>query len=188
MIRFLRECLDAISPSTELRIRPYPFCVEETPYQAVRNLRGVRVLDYGDFHAGKLLVGAEDIRAKFDQINNARIMVHMGSTIALEASLTDTPVLFPLFSFAEGLPDIQDYRHVFGNEHLRQVIRPEFPNFPQTPERFREVLSEILHGQTESYAVYNQFMRHFLSLSPLQRILPRFLRWVENNLDFSRSP
>jgi hypothetical protein len=164
----IRDMLDEIDPGVELKVRPYPFRKnKDFGYEALKRRPGISVLDFGHLQKNEVVVGKKDLDEKFDQIDRALCMIHLGSTIGLEASFLDTPILHLDYTYPGKVPDWLDIKHPRKNEHLTYVIDYDYPNTIGNKEDLRRSLREIVEGQREKYMPYSEKLQKFAHPLPV---------------------
>ncbi|MDP7024895.1 MAG: hypothetical protein QGH42_11735 [Kiritimatiellia bacterium] len=159
LIHLVREQMDRLCPDVELHVRPYPFGVTETSYEELTECKGIHMLSYGhQFVDGKVLIDERDLDGKFLQMQNALAMITLGSTIALEAALTDTSVLQIIFALTNDKPNLAE---IWKHEHLDYVLKFDLPNIVRDEEDLETALSELAAGNKELFAEYSRQLRSF---------------------------
>lgn len=159
----LRHLIDSIDPEVELLVRPYPFRLklETDPYACLRTRRGIAVANFGEIVDGRLLINSAVEEERYLQFRDAVCMINFGSTIGLEAAYTDTPIIQLAYSSAESSDASLSLGLVFENEHLRYIIRREYPNVVENDEALTRCLQDILSGHGERYMAYSRMLRLF---------------------------
>ena len=92
VVKILAETLHDIDPSVKLVVRPYPLVGDQALYDALELLPNVLFDRYREEGATRIFTD-ESIFEKFNKIKHAKAFVHIGSTMGLEASYFDTPVI-----------------------------------------------------------------------------------------------
>jgi hypothetical protein len=161
MIRRIRSIMDDVAPETALYVRPYPNRKTIEGYASLRDAPGIRMLDFGEIKGGRILITHDDLVERIVQIHNAACFINLGSTIGLEAAYTDTPMLQLNYNIPNDYPAYLDLRQPLKNEHLKYLIRDEYPNTIHSDEELRTSLAAILGGEVEAYGAYSQFLRAF---------------------------
>jgi hypothetical protein len=159
----LRDLLDAIDPTVELLVRPYPFRINnhEDHYTALRQRKGITVARFGELVDKRILINAGVEEERYVQFRDAVCLVNMGSTIGLEAAYTQTPLIQLAYCDAKTPSEELALRHVFKNEHLRYMITPEYPNVVKNRTELEACLRDILSGNTTPYQPYSASLRNF---------------------------
>ncbi len=163
IIHLLRKMMDRACPTVDLHIRPYPFRGAEKAYESLHEHQGITLLSYGRrFVEGKMLIDAPDIEDKFAQMQGALAMITLGSTIALEAALTDTVVLQVVFSPPSSVPEAWRLEHIWKNDHLPCVLDYDLPNVVRKEEELSRVLGQIAAGETGPLREYSECLRRLV--------------------------
>ena len=161
IILMVRRVLDEIDPSILLLVRPYPFAARENPYVDLDRYDNVELAEFGEFKEWKLEISRRDVEEKYFQIKEALCFVNMGSTIGLEASFTDTPVLQIAFNLPNDLPSWQDLSEIMKNDHLKLILDPRFPNVVHDEAEMKRVLQDVVAGEVERYRDYSKMLQKF---------------------------
>jgi len=164
----IRNMLDAINPDVELKVRPYPFRKsKDFAYNALRKRQGISVLDFGQLQENEVVIDKKDLDERFDQIDCALCMIHLGSTIGLEASFSDTPILHLDYTYPGNVPDWMDIKHPLKNEHLAHMIDYDYPNTIGNEEDLKRALREIVKGERKRYMPYSKKLQKFAHPLPV---------------------
>lgn len=159
----IRKILDEVRPGLKLCVRPYPFRKTIEAYTPLRGVKGIEMLDFGTVEGGRVLITDEVVRERVVQIQQAECFINFGSTIGLEAAFTDTPILQMNFNYPTRFPKHQDLALALKNEHLRDIILPEFPNVAGSPAELKQRLAQVLGGDREPFKAYSRRLREFSS-------------------------
>lgn len=107
------------------------------------------------------------------QIERVECLVHISSTIALEASYNPTPILQIVFNPPHPYPAWQDLLRVMENDHLRLTLHTDCPNIAESEERLARALGDVLGGRVEAYRPYSERIQRFarpLDVPSFQRL------------------
>lgn len=158
----IRGLLDLIDPDMPLWVRPYPFRVDKRfEYTALRNRRGIHLLNFGCLEGNRILVEREELEDKYQQIANARCLINFGSTLGLEASFAATPIIQVGFNLPFSGPDYLDVRYALQSEHLRYMIDTAFPNTVTSLDALQRALYDVLKGDSAPYMTYQAHLQSF---------------------------
>jgi len=185
LILLTRRLLDEIEPETRILVRPYPFSNDEHAYDSLEGQRGIKVASFGTFRDRKVEMTRDDLDDKLAQIEGAVCVVNVGSTIGLEASYTDTPIIQIAFTLPGDHKPWQNLSRIFGKDHLSWIIDAEYPNTVQDPTRLKQVLADILHGRTEPYMPYRKKLQSFARPLEVNSFKDVFRKRLEELLDAS---
>ncbi len=161
MILNIRSIMDHVAPDTALYVRPYPNRRNIEGYASLYGVPGITMLDFGEVKEGRVLIAQNDLVDRIVQIHNATCFINLGSTIGLEAAYTDTPILQLNYNTPNDYPAYLDLQQPLKNEHLKYLIRDEYPNTIHSDEELRTSLATILGGEVEAYRAYSEFLRAF---------------------------
>lgn len=162
MILKIREIMDRLDPALPLWVRPYPFRLDRTfGYDALRNRPGIKLLDFGELKDNRIMVNRGELEQKWHQIRNARGLINFGSTLGLEASFTDTPIVQIGFSLPFDGPAYLDVAELFKNEHLQYILDDRFPNTVRDLEQLERALGDLVGGRVEPYRAYTEHLQRF---------------------------
>ena len=84
-----------------------------------------------------------------------------GSTIGLEASYTETPIVQLGFNFPYETQDCLNLEKVLKFEHLTYMLDHRFPNTVADERQLEKVLRDILAGRKEPYLAYSKHLQEF---------------------------
>ncbi|MEA2014782.1 MAG: hypothetical protein U9N38_05710 [Thermodesulfobacteriota bacterium] len=160
---YVRRIIDEIDPDVRLLVRPYPYRYPGTDdaYEDLANYENIELLQFGQAKREMVVMSKQDLLDRQSQIQGAECLINFGSTIGLEASFTDTPIIQFGFNFPNEYAACLDLGEVLKNEHLQLVIDPDFPNTVQSETELKKVLADILNGQGEPYRAYSKKLQHF---------------------------
>jgi hypothetical protein len=161
LVLLTRRLLDEIEPETGILVRPYPFSNDEHAYDSLEGERGIEVASYGTFRDLKVEMTRDDLDDRLAQIEGAACVVNVGSTIGLETSYTDTPIIQIAFTLPGDRKPWQDLSRVFGKDHLSWIIDDEYPNTVHDPAQLKQVLADVLRGRTGPYVPYRKKLQSF---------------------------
>ena len=162
MVLKIREIMDELGSELSLWVRPYPFRLNNRfQYERLKGVPGIRLLEFGRADGERIVVSKSELNEKYEQIDNACCLINFGSTLGLEASFTDTPIIQIGFGLPYCGPRHLDVAHAFANEHLRYMIDTRFLNTVVNIDQLRRALQDILQGRTEHYTAYTQHLRRF---------------------------
>jgi hypothetical protein len=180
LILWIREKLNEISPETLLKVRPYPFRVPGSGYDALEGRKDIKVLHFGQEDEGRILMEEEEEDEKFAQIEAAACMINLGSTMGLEAAFTPTPIL----QF-RSLPPLKQsgpfaMADCLYNEHLRHMLSGQYPNYIEDGASLVRALRNILEEKNvQSYQAYSEKLRKFVDPFPEEKpYLAKLLAWL----------
>lgn len=162
LILLVRRLLDEIGSSIRFVVRPYPTAGEEQAYKDLEEHDDIEVVQFGSYKRWSVIETTErDLNEKYEQIRQASCLISLGSTIALEASFTDTPILQIAFNLPNSFKEWQDLNEVYKNEHLGLIIDDRYPNVVRDSESLKRALRDIVEGRSERYMEYSAKLQKF---------------------------
>ncbi|MDB4483532.1 hypothetical protein N9061_00150 [bacterium] len=172
VIKFIAECLKKISPSTTLLVRPYPFAIEMNLYGDLLQLQNVRI-DNISASDGSILFQQDSMEEKYGKIRDAKIFMHMGSTIGLEAAYFSTPtVMLAMEDFDYGIAP-ENPRHLpklFDQPHIQNyLLSSSEPNIIRTEGQLLPRLL-VMMKDPHKFLNYNKEFQNTLPLSSMREI------------------
>jgi hypothetical protein len=182
LILWIRGRLNEVSPETVLTVRPYPFRVPGSGYDALEGRDDIQVVHFGREHEGLIHMEEEEEERKLSQIEAAACMINFGSTMGLEAAFTPTPIL----QFKRIPPLKQIGPHLLAdslkNEHLRHMLSGQYPNYivdeASLVQAFRDLLVE---GHVQPYQAYSEKLRKFVDPFPAEKpYMDHLVAWLED--------
>ncbi len=192
LMRLVSEILAEVDPGVKLVIRPYPigevfdFCAD------LALLPNVVIEDYRE--PGVTTLFSEDgIFRKLSAVANARAYVHIGSTLGIEASYFDTPIIHldlqdvDLGVDRDDPSSMQKLIHSFHAE--RYMLYDQFPNVVKSREQLKAVLTSALESP-EKVLGYNRKIARLTELKSHDQVADSIMsvlrQVVEPGLDPSR--
>jgi len=154
LIQEIASILERVDASVRLKVRPYPFRHADRMsfYDPLKSLPNVDILSYGELNGTVRVSSKADLQEKARQLRDASAVLNLGSTIGLEASFTQAPILQLIPK--QKRPD-WDIREMLDNEHLRFFLREGTPNVIPSHEELETALREILSGNPAPYLRYS---------------------------------
>jgi hypothetical protein len=158
LVKRLAQLLEKIRPDFKVVVRPYPVQDNWKLYDDVRQLSNV-VMDDG-FRRLDLSVGEEHIHEKFEKISHAKAFFHLGTTMGLEACLSQTPSFIIDFGYKDKeILSLYSFIHQFQNERHLIDIAPQ--NAIKSEQELTEVLTNI---ESRFYLELNQKIQQSYTL------------------------
>ncbi len=161
MVINIRRILDSIDPEVKLLVRPYPYRNAHEVYRKLLNRPNIELAEFGHVTEEMILMTKEDLLERQSQIEKAMCLINFASTIGLEASFTQTPIVQLNFNFPHQYPSYIDIKEVLKNDHLKLVTDPEYPNTANNAAELKNILSEIVAGRKEKYMKYSDKLQLF---------------------------
>ncbi|WKK67357.1 hypothetical protein [Lutimonas zeaxanthinifaciens] len=100
IIKTINSIIKQNAPELNFVVRPYPVLDNWDYYEELRSL-GI-ILD-DDFRTQNLSIEEDSIFRKFEKIHNAELLLHLGTTMGLEASFFKTPTLLIDFGYDKSI-------------------------------------------------------------------------------------
>jgi hypothetical protein len=157
----IADLLEDIDPGVRLLVRPYPYRETAHVYEMVENRGNIEVLEFGEVNPEMIVMSKQDMIDRQRQIQQAACMINHSSTIGLEASFTDTPIIQVAFNVPHRFPAYMGVEEIQKNDHLRLFIEADFPNVVHGEEALKKALTDVLRGQCESYLPYSAMLQRF---------------------------
>ena len=175
----LSGLLAEVHPGWKIKFRVYPFLADEAIYAPLKQLENLVFDDYS-VEPGKLLFDREDIRRKFSEIENARGLFHLGTTMGLEAAYFDVPVCSvkgtnfddETVDFHSRLSQIQAQYHI-----KKYFLLGDYPNLAENDEELRDFLAAL--DRPQDLLRYNRDLRTFMELVSFEAFARNVLQALE---------
>ena len=187
VIEMVSKALSEVAPDVKLVVRPYPLAANWAYYDPLKKLANVVFDDYREQGTGKALT-EDRIFEKFNKIQHARAFVHIGSTMGVEASYFDTPVLhLDLQDVDFGLAEedasyIGHFIHAYHGE--KYMLLTDYPNVITKANALPEVLETAL-TEPERLFAYNRALSARTELRSVSTFTDRLEGVLENLLSGS---
>ena len=183
LVLLIRRLVDGVDPSVTVVVRPYPYSRDEHAYDVLKDREGIEVASFGTFTDWKIEITRDDLDGKLAQIEGAASIVNVVSTIGLEASFTETPILQVAFTVPGKHEPWQDLAHIFKNDHLGWIIDPDYPNTVRDEEELGRALADVLGGRGGRYLPYREKLQRFANPMDVQSYKEVYLRRLEELLE-----
>lgn len=181
VIQWLASTLLAIAPDITLRIRPYPNAKVFRPYRSLTKLKNVEI-ENAVISEDSVVFQRDSIDEKYKKIEDAELFIHMGSTIGLEASYFNTPVIHLApsdFDYGYPLNSHCHLRHTLDQRHLqRYMLSVDFPNVVKLSGQLETVLTMGIR-EPESLLNYNRLLSGMTPLKSFGELGSELTRLIE---------
>ena len=180
VVRYLCEVMEESNMSVVFR--PYPNLEQWQPYE---ELKAVKNLTFDQFEkSGTHTFSEEDLIYKLQMIHAAQAIVHCGTTIGLEASYLDTPILYLNIGDMDfGLKE-NHHNHIaraWQQDHLQKYFfKPEFENVVETKADLKKVILSLSEGE-EQLLGYNDLLRSYTELKSIEQVAEDIKVIFQNN-------
>ena len=140
VIKTLSVSLAKVRPDWKLLLRPYPVLTNWQLYEPLRNLPNIVFDEH--FKNKDSSVSESEILRKYDTLDHAQAFFHMGTTMGLEACLTNTVSFIIDFGYTSksGL-SLFNFIHQYQNDRHLIDLSPQ--NVISSDEHFRQVLNQL---------------------------------------------
>ncbi|PIE49107.1 MAG: hypothetical protein CSA39_04365 [Flavobacteriales bacterium] len=178
----LSEQLSNLDNNIKLIVRPYPMLKSWNIYKPLETLDNI-VFD--DFKQSKdLYMDQADHLHKCKMIENALAVFHSGTTIGLEASYFETPVIYLNVEDIDYGFSTSDENHIFyswNQYHLKKYyFLPEYSSVVKDKKEMKEVLKIILSGNVNDLLHYNKHLRTYSPLYSKSEFISAFEKLIEH--------
>ena len=165
IVKAIAKTLGRIDPSIKLVFRPYPVLKDWAPYEILKNIENIEFDDF-EKHEGILLKNS-DMDHKIDMIQKSIAVLHCGTTIGLEASYFDTPVIYLCpedIDYRLSMKDLNHIFHAWNQFHLKRYY--QLPNYKNVVTRIGDLEHLMQYAITNPEALLD-YNRELRKLSPL---------------------
>jgi hypothetical protein len=183
VIRKLSEILYSVDPLVKILFRPYPLLGDQGEYDELSALKNI-VFDAFDPQSKKVFFNEDDILHKYDRIQNAEAVFHMGTTMGLEAAFFDVPVYCfsgDQFDDVSGnVPQGSVLSKSFNQWHLQKYFMiPDYKNVIISFAELATAVDDIVAGNTD--LKYNTKIRSWLNLKSSEEFIGDLLLLTTTN-------
>ena len=173
VIKLISGLLSNIKESLFLVVRLYPLLSNQKIYEELKNIRNVVVDDLFRRSQDNLFMDKIELYDKLNKIKEAKAIIHAGSTIAVEASYFNTPIIqinFKNYNFGVGKNNPLNLDKFIHQWHLkRYLLLDGYPNVVKDVNVFEDILREILRNPTP-FLKYNEKIRSYTPLRSISDI------------------
>lgn len=141
-----------IDSDIKILIRPYPFLKNWEPYDILSKHPSVTIEDNFRENASSFLVSEENLFNKYKTIERSHLFIHCGTTLGIEASILNVPVLFVDLGKEMDLLQLDTFVHQYQNDKYLNL--KEYPNVITTSREFTTVFKDSLLS-VDSFLPYN---------------------------------
>jgi len=179
VIKSTCELLRKIAPEIKVVFRPYPLLAKQGFYEELEKIDNLEFDSYSPVSRSTLFE-VEDLEEKYHTIKNAKAVIHMGTTMGLEAALLDVPVV----CFNGKAFDDKEVRLTsrlstsYFQWHLsKYLLLDEFESVVNNYEALENVLVKILKGNYD-YS-YNEKLKSWVDVSGRSGFRKHFYDLIE---------
>ena len=158
--------LAAHHPSVKLVVRTYPFFGGEELYAPLNKYSNVVIDDYKS-RLDPRQFPLEVIVDKLMKMNEAKGLVHLGTTFGLEASYFKGPVI--LADVVQEFKELDEFVHQYQND---KYLNLPFKNVPKSWQAYEEALGAILTNDP-SMSLYNKAVAETTALYSMNNLAQR---------------
>ena len=170
LIKLISGTLSKINENLYLVVRLYPLVSKQKLYVELKDIRNVVVDATFRGSEEKLFMDQSELYDKLDKIKGAKAIIHAGSTIAVEASYFNTPIIqinFKNYDFGVGKNNPLNLNNFIQQWHLqRHLLLDGFPNVIRDVNKLEDTLKNVLQDPSP-FLKYNEKIR---SYTPLRSI------------------
>lgn len=172
IVMFLSETLARLDSEVKIVFRCYPNLLQTDIYDKLKNAPNIEFDTYTS--KDKIKLTNEDINEKFLKVEKALAVVHAGTTVGLEASYFNTPVIYLTpEDLAMGVDEsnLSHLNHIWAAYHLVKYYRKaEFENVVLKKAQLESVLAKLL-SSPQSLMAYNEDLRKTSDLKSVEALV-----------------
>lgn len=181
IIKSLSEELFNLDNSITIIVRPYPMLKSWKIYKTLENLKNV---SFDSFKQSKdLYMSQNDHMHKCKMIKGAIAVIHTGTTIGLEASYFETPVIYLNINDINYSVSEFDENHIFyswNQYHLKKYYYlTNFTSVVKTKLELINVLKMLLSGDIDELLLYNKKLRTYSPLFNISEFTSEFVKVIK---------
>lgn len=187
-VKFLANTMARVAPDTKLVVRPYPNSKMFSLYNELANLPGLE-LENVKVSGNRIEFLKDTAEEKYSKIKNASLVVHMGSTIGLEAAYFDTPVVhLAMEDFDYGIPTSspQHISHTLAQRHLQKyMLHSQERNVVRQSDDLSSFVRDALDNP-ENFLKYNNELTSHIPLRSMTELAQELTDLTEQLINPSR--
>lgn len=157
-------------PHIKFVIRPYPFLRDWTLYESLRKLDNVEFDDDYRSTSNDLSVSKNFIYKKFEKVEQALAVLHIGTTLGFEGCFFDTPILFLDMISKKESEGLYNFVHQYQNDKYLNLAG--YSNVIKNLDQLKNAIVSIQNSPQE-YLVYNEVISNKFNLSSLETIVDK---------------
>lgn len=173
LIKLISGLLSKTKENLFLVVRLYPLVSNQKLYEELKDIRNVVVDATFRRLEERLFMNQSELYDKLDKIRGAKAIIHVGTTIAVEASYFDTPILqicFENYDYGVAKNNPLNLDNFIHQWHLkRYLLLDGYPNVISDVNLFEDILREILRDPNP-FLEYNQVIRSYTLLRSTSEI------------------
>lgn len=185
LIKWLSRELTKINPNISLLIRPYPNAMLFNQYEELLNQQNI-IIENLDTDGDTVSFQKDSPQEKYQKISDAALFFHSGSTIGLEASYLNTPVMFLApddFDYGISASSPHHLLKYFQQRHLQKYLLHSFaPNVIRKKQNLPVVLKNALENP-DSFLDYNRDVSGLMNLKSIDEIALEISETAERLID-----
>ena len=170
VIKLVSELLSNIKENLFLVVRLYPLISNQKLYDELKGIPNVVVDTTFLSTEDNLFMNQNELYDKLNKIEGAKALIHSGSTIAIEASYFNTPILqieFENYDYGISKNNPLNLNNFIQQWHLqRYLLLDGFPNVIRDVNKLEDTLKNVLQDPSP-FLKYNEKIR---SYTPLRSI------------------
>lgn len=176
LILRVADLLKKYKPKWKLMVRLYPMLDDWNIYKKLKEQENI-VFDEYNRH-GEVLLDKEQHLHKCEVISSSRAVFHAGTTIGLEASYFDIPVVYLNLKDLDYGVETENPNHIFrswNQYHLQKYyLLDNEPGVVSTLEQLSFVLKQITQGKNDLMS-YNNILKSYSNLLSIEEFTHQFL-------------
>lgn len=179
IVSAIAKVLSRIDPSIRLVFRPYPVLKDWAPYEKLKNISNIE-FDNFEKHQGILLTDS-DLDHKIEMIQRSIAVLHCGTTIGLEASYFDTPVIYLCPKDIDYQISMKNLNHIFhswSQFHLKRYYQLPSHRNVVTSISALEDLMRLTIKNPEALLDYNRELRDISPIMSMDEFASRLNRII----------
>lgn len=183
IIIFLSEILMKVDRDIKIVVRAYPMLKN---WKIYGQLSGLENILFDDFEiTGDVILDKDKHLYKTAMIDNALAVFHTGTTIGLEASYFDTPVIYLNINDLEyGIlkPNQNHIQHSWNQYHLKKYyLLPKYISVVQEKGRVKDIIYMLLNNDKTELLKYNQLLRTYSPLMSISEFTAQFIDLIQGS-------
>ena len=187
LIKLISKILFDIAPEMKLVVRPYPRFSNWNYYNDLLDIPNLIIDDYRDL-SSKYTFSEKSIVEKYNKIKYSKVFINFCSTIGVEASYFDTPVLqLDLQELDFVLPRNHPsslYRFVNTYHSKKYLLLYNYPNVVQSQNELKDALIKAINDPM-SMLEYNRNLSSRSELKSMEKFVEDISHILELRMEIS---
>jgi len=184
----MAKVIRRVDRTVKLVVRIYPDLLDISFVDKLKNYDNILLNDNFGISNNRLYMSEEDLKFKCQLIKKSSIVINLGTTMGLEASYFDIPILQLNFDvYVSGIPEGWRLKNMLEGDHLQKYLLRDrgLPNIINNLDELEYTIADALKNP-EKYLAYTKFLRKFIEPYPELFYQDKLIREIVKFVSSSR--